>query len=275
MVERFRPIISDVLAALAAVAVPATPVKGAELINGVWPWPSARPMSDIDVIVPPQLRAQSGAALIAAGFAETGSSAHEDTFLAWGDGSSGRTDGESVGHNGRVEVHPGWGEFLHGYVVHGAPLASFTSVQTLGGSECARLDLHGVTASVVGHLSSTVVRCEVRAVHVVDVLFCDRAGANWTTVSDVLDECDPRLAGPGLWLVSQLLPGVVPGAVVDRHVARLPRVARGRLDRAEPAATLRDPTSRTTVGWRQAFALHGAERVAVMRQMTGSKRMRR
>ena len=274
-VERFRPIIGDVLAALAGVGVPATPVKGAELVNGIWPWPSARPMSDVDVIVPPQLRAQSGAALVAAGFALTDSSAHEDTFLAWGDGSTGRTDGESVEHNGRVEVHPGWGEFLHGYVVHGAPLASITSVRTLCGSDCARLDLDGVTASVVGHLSSTVVRCEVRAVHVVDVLFCDHAGAKWASVSEVLDECDPRLAGPGLWLVGRLLPGLVPTELVDRHVARLPRSARQHLAHSDPTATLRDPSSRTTLGWRQAFAMHSAEHVAVMRQMAGSNRMRR
>ncbi len=232
-------------------------------------------MSDIDVIVPPQLRAQSGAALVAAGFALTGSSAHEDTFLAWGDGSAGRTDGESVEHNGRVEVHPGWGEFLHGYVVHGAPLVSFTSVGRLCGSDCARLDLDGVTATVVGHLSSTVVRCEVRAVHVVDVLLCGQAGANWASVSELLDECDPRLAGPGLWLVGRLLPGLVPSGLVDRHVSRLPRLARHQLARTEPAATLRDPSSRTTLGWRQAFAMHAAEHVAVMRQMAGSKRMRR
>ena len=274
-IERFGPIIGDTLAALARIGVPATPIKGAELVNGIWPWPSARPMSDVDVIVPPQLRAQSSAAMVAAGFSLTGSSAHEDTFLAWGDGSTGRTDGESVEHNGRIELHPGWGEFLHGYVVHGAPLAPYTTVRMLCGSDCARLDLDGVTAAVLGHLSSTVVRGEVRAVHVVDVLFCDRAGANWTTVSGLLDECDPRLAGPGLWLVSRLLPGVVPTALVDRHVARLPRPARHRLACTEPAATLRDPTARTTLGWRQAFAVHPSERIAVMRQMAGSKRVRR
>jgi hypothetical protein len=274
-VARFRPVIGSALAALAGVGVPATPVKGAELVNGIWPWPSARPMSDVDVIVPPQLRAQASAALVAAGFAVDGSSPHEDTFLAWGDGSVGRTDGESVDHNGRIEVHPGWGEFLHGYVAHGMPLASHTAARQLCGSDCERLDLDGVTASVVGHLSSTVVRCEVRAVHVVDVWFCDRAGSDWTAVSNLLDQCDPRLAGPGLWLVSCLLPGVVPVALIDRHVARLPMAARRLLDLAAPSAVLRDPISRTTLRWRQAFAMHSGERVAVMRQMSRSKRMHR
>lgn len=274
-VERFRPVIGSVLTALAAVGVPATPVKGAELVNGIWPLPTTRPMSDVDVIVPTALRSQASAALVAAGFVIDGSSTHEDTFLAWGDGSVGRTDGESVQHNGRVEIHPGWGEFLHGYVVHGVPLASHTAVRSLCGSDCARLDLDGVTASVVGHLSSTVVRCEVRAVNAVDVWFCDRAGADWTAVSTVLDDCDPRLAGPGLWLVSRLLPAVVPGHLVDRHVARLPAAAQRQLDRTDPSETLRDTSSRTTLRWRLAFATSNAERAAVVRQMTRSKRMRR
>ena len=240
-VERFQPIIFRVLAALAAVDVPATPVKGAELVNGIWEWPSARPMSDVDVIVPPQLRAQAAAALVAEGFVFDGASTHEDTFLAWGDGSVGRTDGESVDHNGRIEIHPGLGEFIHGYVVGGLSLESHTSHRELGGVECARLDLDGVTASVVAHLSSTVVRGEVRPINVVDVWFCDAAGADWQSVVALLDECDPRLSGPGLWLTSRLLPGVVPSHHVDRQLDRLPEPARRRLTGAEPSAVLRDP----------------------------------
>ena len=274
-VERFRPVIASVLTTLAEVDVPATPVKGAELLNGIWPYPSARPMSDLDVIVPAELRAQATAALVATGFTFDGTSPHEDTFLAWGNGSVGRTDGESADHNGRVELHPGWGEFIHGYVVHGFDISAHTAVRSLAGIDCARLDLAGVTAAVIGHLSSTVVRCEVRAVNLVDVWFCHAAGVDWACVAQLLDECDQRLTGPGLWLIAQLLPGVVPSTVVDRQVGRLPRAARRRLNDADPAATLRDASSRTTVGWRQAFTTTPAERAAVLRQMARSARVRR
>lgn len=274
-VERFRPVIGAVLTALGRVGVPATPVKGAELTNGIWPYPSARPMSDIDVIVPSQLRAQAGAALVSAGFIFDGSSDHEDTFLAWGDGSVGPTDGESADHNGRVELHPGWGEFIHGYVVGGMPIEAHTTLRSLCGAECARLDLAGVTTSVIGHLSSTVVRCEVRAVNVVDVWFCHVAGVDWAIVANLLDQCDPRLTGPGLWLSSRLLPGVVPAELLARQLTRLARSARARLDHLEPELTLRTRAARTTVGWRQAFAAGPAERGAVLRQMTRSARMRR
>lgn len=274
-VERFRPIIGRVLATLADVDVAATPVKGAELLNGIWPYPSARPMSDVDVIVPVELRAQATATLIAAGFTFDGTAPHEDTFLAWGDGSVGRIDGESADHNGRVELHPGWGEFIHGYVVHGFAINARTAVRPLAGIDCARLDLAGVTAAVIGHLSSTVVRCEVRALNVVDVWFCHAAGVDWASVAELLDECDQRLTGPGLWLIAQLLPGVVPPTIVGRQIGRLPRAARSRLNHADPAATLRDASSRTTVGWRQAFTTTPGERAAVLRQMTRSARVRR
>ena len=274
-VERFRPVIGAVLTALDRVGVPGTPVKGAELTNGIWPYPSARPMSDIDVIVPSHLRAQAGAALERAGFVFDGSSAHEDTFLAWGDGSVGSTDGESADHNGRVELHPGWGEFIHGYVVRGMPIEAHTTTRSLCGAECARLDLAGVTTSVIGHLSSTVVRCEVRAVNVVDVWFCDLAGVDWASVAALLDQCDPRLTGPGLWLSSRLMPGVVPDDLLARQLSRLTRSARARLNHLDPDATLRARAARTAIGWRQAFAARPAEHAAVLRQMSHSARMRR
>ena len=274
-VERFRPIVGRVLSALADVDVPATPVKGAELVNGIWPYPTARPMSDIDLVVPTELRAQATAALVAAGFTFDGASPHEDTFLAWGDGSVGRTDGESVDHNGRVELHPGWNEFIHGYIVGGLSIDAHTTIRPLNGVNCARLDLAAVTASVIGHLSSTVVRCEVRALNVVDVLFCHMAAVEWAAVGNLLDECDPRLTGPGLWLIAQLLPDVVPAGLVAHQIGRLPRTARHRLDGIDPSATLRDASARTTVGWRQAFTMRPGERVAVLRQMAQSARVHR
>ncbi len=274
-VARFHPVIARTLAALDTAGVAATPVKGAELVNGIWPEALPRPMADVDVIVPAELRSQAGAAMAAAGLAFAESSALEDTFLAWGDGRVGRTDGESVDHNGRVELHPGWSEFVHGYTVAGFPLKDHTASGQLLGSSCSRLDLHALTAHVIGHLSSTVVRCEVRAVNVVDVWFCMRAGAEWVAVEALLDECDPRLSGPGLWMASRLLPGVVPASTLARQLARLPQAGQRRLAAIAPAAVLRDPSSRTTLGWRQAFTTTAAERTAVVRQMARSKRVRR
>ncbi|MEZ5261205.1 MAG: hypothetical protein R2755_05375 [Acidimicrobiales bacterium] len=57
------------------------------------------------------------AALAGCGYRLVERSPWEDTVLAWGDGSVGRTDGESADHNGKIELHPGWVERLHHYLV--------------------------------------------------------------------------------------------------------------------------------------------------------------
>jgi hypothetical protein len=280
---RFAELTPRVLAALAAAAVTAVPVKGAVLGGStgdaaVWSHPDTRPMSDIDLLVPVHQRAQAAAVLVRAGCAPYSSAAHEDTFLAWGDGGAGRLDGESADHNGRVEVHPGWVEFLHGYLAHGFPLEDAAELK-FGGAAMhhaelefpvgqARLQPAAFVAHVVGHLASTVVRAEVRAVNLLDVLFLHRAGVDWPAVAAVQTAVDPRLTAPGLWLVDCLIPGIVPADLLARELARLrhPEV----LESAEPAALLRDPTQRTTVRWRASFAVGGRERAAVARQLAGS-----
>ena len=257
---RFAALVPEVLRSLGAAGVPAVALKGAALCGhtgeaAVWLPAETRPMSDVDLMVPVSLRAAACSALMADGHRLESSSEHEDTFLAWGDGAVGRTDGESAEHNGRIEVHPGWGQFLHGYT---APGPTFTG-------EWSRAHM---AAHAIGHLSSTVVRAEVRAVNVVDVWFLHSAGLDWDAVADVLATIDPRLAAPGLWLCDSLLPTVVPRHLLDRELRRLP--AAGRLTGLDPAAVLRDPTQRTTGRWRLAFADGGSERRAVVRQLAQS-----
>ncbi|MEY4176412.1 MAG: putative nucleotidyltransferase [Actinomycetota bacterium] len=258
--QRFAALVPEVLGSLAAAGVPVVALKGAVLCGHtgdapVWLPASTRPMSDVDLMVPPSARPVAVAALTARGHRLESSSDHEDTFLAWGDGSVGRTDGESAEHNGRIEVHPGWGQFLHGYTAAGP---TFTGQWSQAHT----------AAHAIGHLSSTVVRAEVRAVNVVDLWFLHAAGLDWLRTADVLAGLDPRLTAPGLWLCDAVLPEVVPSGLLQREVARLPAVR--QLERLDPAAVLRDPTQRTTGRWRLAFAADASERTAVLRQMTGS-----
>lgn len=258
--RRFAELVPRVLDVLSAADVTAVPVKGAVLCGhdgspAVWPLPATRPMSDIDLLVPPRHRAQAGAALESAGWRLHSTSVAEDTYLAWGDGGAGRTDGESADHNGRIEVHPGWNEFLHGYVAAG------------GGVDRAATPA-GMAAHVIGHLASTVVRAEVRAVNVLDVWFLHCVEVPWREVADVLGAIDPRLTAPGLWLAHRVFPEAVPTPLLEAELRRLP--SPGLFTNLHPAAVLRDPTQRTTARWRLAFAAHTAERAAVMRQMGGS-----
>jgi hypothetical protein len=177
----------------------------------------------------------------------------------------GRLDGESAEHNGRVEVHPGWVEFLHGYLAHGFELRPHVRRADDGQW---RLGSSALAAHVIGHLASTVVRAEVRAVNVLDVWFLHARGLDWAAVGVVQREIDPRLTAPGLWLVDRLLPGVVPFSLLERELARLPHP--DVFASVAPSAVLRDPTQRTTVRWRSSFATSVTERAAVGRQAGGS-----
>jgi hypothetical protein len=271
--ERFMTLTPSVLAAFAEGDVLAVPVKGAVLGGSaggaVWPDPATRPMSDIDVLVPVRHRSQAGALLTRAGWTLHATDDHEDTFLAWGDGSVGRTDGESAAHNGRIEVHPGWREFLHGYIVEGFDIEAHS---TRGADGQARLDEAAFAAHVIGHLASTVVRAEVRAVNVVDVWFLHDRGLDWDDVARVSASLDPRLVAPGLWLADHVLPGVVPAPLLRRELARLP--GGDALAGCPPHTVLRDPGPRTTTRWRLAHARDVGERAAVLRQVGRSARRR-
>jgi hypothetical protein len=272
--DRFLTLTPGVLATLAAGDIVAVPVKGAVLGGSagggaVWPNPAARPMSDIDLLVPSRSRAQAGAVLVRAGWSLHASDDHEDTFLAWGDGGVGRTDGESAAHNGRIEVHPGWREFLHGYVIDGFDIEEHL-VRTA--DRQARLDDVAFAVHVIGHLASTVVRAEVRSVNVVDVWVLHARGLDWDAVARLSATLDPRLTAPGLWLVDQLLPDVVPAALLRAEMARLPGAS---VLAASPAhAVLRDPGPRTTTRWRLAHTLDRHERAGVVRQVGRSVRGR-
>ena len=258
--ERFAAVVPRALGLLRGAGVTAVPVKGAVLCghsggSPVWPEPAARPMSDVDILVPPEQRSRAEAALAAAGWRLHSSSAFEDTYLAWGDGAIGRTDGESADHNGRIEMHPGWGEFLHGYVACGASVEREWSREV-------------VAAHVIGHLGSTVVRAEVRAVNVVDVFFLHQHGVSWDGVAQVLHDIDPRLSAPGVWFAHAVFPDAVPRELAQAELRRLPRPR--VFDGVQPETLLRDPTQRTTVRWRHAFASSTGEQVAVLRQVVGS-----
>ena len=268
--DHFAHLLPIVLSALDGAGVPALPVKGAVLATQVWPVAGWRPMSDIDVVVAPADRARAGAALIAAGLVQTDTSDWEDTFLAWGDGRVGRIDGESPDHNGKVELHPGWVERLHNYLVDdGGLLLGEARPGRVANEAALCLSPAALALHVVGHLSATVVRAEVRPLNVVDAVLCLRrlvpncAGLDpREEFAELAGRVDPRLVEPGMWLVQQHRPELV----AARSTARLSARARSRLAGASRASVLRDPNRRTSLGWRMAFADTGAQRRAVLRQ---------
>lgn len=267
--DRFAAVLPEALAALADAGVDALPVKGAIVAASAWPSPMVRPMADLDLLVPPASRDRAAAALSARGFREVERSAWEDVFLAWGDGRVGRTDGESADHNGKIELHPGWVERFHHYLVDdGGALWRQTTAGSLLGIPCRRLPPFAVAGHVLGHLSAAVVRAEVRPLHVVDaVAVLTRLDADGRRrLAAFQGGLDPRLVAPALWLVGTHRPDVVGPSDVADALARLPPRAAAVLGVATPAAVLRDPSRRSELAWRLAFATSMGERARVARQ---------
>lgn len=272
--QQYAALLPDVLRVLDAGGVGAVPVKGAVLADRVWPVPDARPMADVDLVVRPAERERAAAALTSAGFVLDRRAAREDTFLAWGDGAAVDVDRESVAHSGKVEVHPGWSERVHDYDVDdGGWLLASAAAGALDGTPCRMLPPHAVAVQALGHLSAGVVRAEVRAVNVVDVVLAVAAldAGEAVAFADACAMLDARLAAPGLWLVAATRPGwwraeADLDVLTSRALERLPPRAATRLRAAAPQSVLRELGTRTTVGWRLAFATTWRERACVLRQ---------
>ncbi|MCC6434688.1 MAG: nucleotidyltransferase family protein [Acidimicrobiales bacterium] len=269
---RFEPVLAIALGALHDAGVAALPVKGAVLAAEVWPdagLVGSRPMSDLDLLVAAGARSAAVGALAACGYRLIERNDWEDTFLAWGDGSVGRLDGESAEHNGKIELHPGWVERLHHYLVDdGGVLVAQARAGRLAGRPCLRLDDAALTLHVLGHLAATVVRAEVRPVHVLDAVLClerlDDGGRR--RLAMLAQQVDARLVAPALWLVARYRPAAVPDGLEAASLARLGRRARAQLGRTDRRAVLRDAGRRTDLAWREAFTGSTGERLAVARQ---------
>lgn len=280
--RRFEGLAATVLAALDTAKIIGIPVKGLALAEQAWPHPTERPMADLDLLIFPGDRLAAIEALRAAGLSHHESNHHEETFLGWGDGSAtpaGVTGGagpapivgESVHHNGKVELHPGWSEVFHGYAVSddGQAMALATPGR-LSGISCRRLPPGLLAAHALGHLSACVVRRQVRAVNVIDMLFVLRRLdiAQRALMTAFVTTVDPRLSVPGLWLVDEVAPGSLRecGIAIVDHRQRLGEPAQRALRSATVESVLRSIDNRPPWAWRSAFTTTTRERVAMARQ---------
>jgi hypothetical protein len=266
---RFAATLPKVLRVLHDADVVAVPVKGAVLAWSVWPFPDARPMADVDFLIDPSARPQAREALESAGITWHATTDWEDTFLAWGDGSVGRTTGESAAHNGKIELHPGWVERLHNYLIDDrAIVTSLAEPGTLAGEACQLLPAHAFAAQAIGHLSASVVRAEARAVNLIDVVLLLRSlePGDLDRLGRLANHLDPRLTAPGLWLVDRYQPRLVPSTMLNDALGRLRRTAVAQLNAAQPSDVFRAFGTRTNLAWRFAFTQTIDERARMLRQ---------
>ena len=266
--DRYLALAPEVLRALAEAGVPATPVKGIVLTAfGIWPHAGTRPMADIDVLVPPADLAAAHDALVRLGLQPIGSSATEDVFLAWGDGGTGRRDGESAGHNGKVEVHPGWAEMVHGYTIGDLRLLDRARDGRLLGAPARLLSPPDLLLHVLGHLSAAVIRRDVRALHVMDVVFGLRhlTAHERSELGARFEQIDERLWRPALWFVEGVAPGTIGAVPPPGSGAAVPRWTTV-LEHSGPRDVLRDPAVRTPWQWRRAWTTDRRELLAAARE---------
>jgi hypothetical protein len=273
--RRYMQELPVVLQVLHAAGVRAVPVKGA-VIAERWPLAGSRPMADLDLLVHPGERNGALAALRAAGYVVADQSPLEDIVLLWGDGSTGDSTRESLSHSGKLELHPGWQEHLHNYTVAdtAGTIIGAARPDWCAGVPADTLPQTMLSVHALGHLAACVVRAEVRAVNVVDlvILLSSMSEAEVDEVDVVAGSLDLRLVAPALWLLREVWPSWASGtghgveALAGTHLQRLPHAATRALEAAGPADVLRLKGSRTSVRWRLAFARSIAERAAVLRQ---------
>jgi Uncharacterised nucleotidyltransferase len=265
--RRFRVQLPKVLATLGASGVSAIPVKGLALGDAVWPRPGERPMADIDLLIDPARRAHATQAMTGAGYRLVEQAPNEDTFLAWGDGSVGRTDGESADHNGKVELHPGWVERAHGYSVDDRGVLRAASLPgEIGGVECRVLPPAALALHTLGHLSISVIRRDVRALNVLDVVLALRSldASDRAEFDRLAALVDPRFVAPGWWLALAVSPGSLHGSPAPTEL--IGERARRELAVTSPIDVLRAEGARSRWAWRAAWAATRSEQWAMFRQ---------
>ena len=262
-VERFRALKERVVVALADADVPAVFVKGAELIDGVWSHPSARPDG--------RPRRGRGTAPAGAGRRRAGGRRMHVVDLDPVRGRVPRLGGRRHGPAGRRVGGPQRARRGPSRVARVRPRLRSDRVRR---HRCGATDRRpappsarrphraggGASGGDGGARRGT--RPQRRRHVVLRSTRCRLAGR-------VAAARPSRSAArrAGLWLVDRLLPGMVPDVVVGAQMRRLPAPARALLHDTEPQDVFRDPTARTDFRWRQAFAIGPRERFQVVEQM--------
>lgn len=255
------------LDALSAAGLPAIVVKG-PVMAAHWPAAHLRPMADLDLIVRPEHLAAASRALESAGFALVRLVPWEHVHQAWAGEGPLRRDGESIHHPGTIELHPGWVERVHHYLMTGPDLFPQAQVGHLGDAPCWRLPAVLEVAQALGHLSVAALRGEARPVGVVDVVrslahLDDRGpGELWRWAAQV----DPRLVAPGAWLVERHRRGTMPTGFIEMAMARLGRRGAACLRESGPDDLWRRPGRPSSLRWRHSFATDWSEHLHITRQ---------
>lgn len=244
---RMRAAMEDALAVLAAAGVPATVVKGMHTAAALFPEPGARPMADVDLVIPPGAVEGAERALAAAGYVRAAADYQRRAYHAdWRPpGEAGEVRSLALNHLGNpvtVNLRDGFDRrSAIGAVRLGAPGPA--DIAPLPGGAGARV-LAGpfLVAHLAAHASEQ--RENLLLVRLVEIVFAFRTGIDGADVARFLASRGiAHHLYPALALAERLAPGTLGEALTrvleDAAGPRLRRAIAGldpaylqRLDRS-------------------------------------------
>jgi hypothetical protein len=254
----------DVLRLLEGAGVPAVLVKGGHTAWSVFPDPGTRPMSDVDLVVPPAGVPAARAALLEAGYA---SSSHRERpyHEHWAPpGGPRRLRALHLGH-----AESPWAVNLHDSCVRRLANGRFAGLEAAGGPETEEAALGGRAVRVLAGawlpaylaLHASQMRENLTLVRLAELALVARGGVDWDALAALLER--GRLAPhvhPAFTLAERLVPGSVPAGFQaflaahagKRAVRRVAALAPADVQRCERLS--RVLLARRPVEWARALA---------------------
>jgi hypothetical protein len=218
-VARLHSELREILAALATAGVPLLPLKGGVLSVLYYEEPAARPMADLDVLLPEEHWEAGEAALASAGYAKTFDGWKHSRFARPGPREVVDREREHPDNPRLLEVHPRCRERLLGEVVDLTDLVWGTAVPgELLGVPCRLPRPDALWPYLLVHATHHVMLNNFRLLHLLDLIrlepFLDRPEEGLACV-------DPRAVYPALALLDRYAP--------SGRAERLREELRGRL----------------------------------------------
>jgi hypothetical protein len=245
--DRMVNIAAVLVTALAADGIAAVVLKGAHTAGTYFPHPATRPVSDIDLLIDPVVARNAERVLGQLGFVETSRAARESSWRLAGAPEAPRT-------LTFVHADDPWTIDLHVSLDialgAGAPVARFDRAAPFAGSarwpvapvahalEQPLLALHIAAHAGSGLHNLTLLR--LVELHLVLRRDTARGMLDWQAFIDTGARIGALgFAWPTLQLCERLVPGTIPGAVLDRCAAATPPAVRRIVDRLTPATAQR------------------------------------
>lgn len=203
-VARLQGEIADVLAAFAAAGVPILPLKGAVLSALTYEEPAARPMADLDVLLPVEHQEAGEAVLAGLGYEKFFNGWKHARFVRPGNSEIVDPEREHPDNPRNLEVHPRCREHIFGDVVDLTDVVWGTArLGDLLGARTLLPDPDACWLQLLVHATHHVLLNNFRLIQLVDLV---RLAPALQAPEDLVESVDPRATYPALALLERYFP---------------------------------------------------------------------